>query len=180
MAGLPKGLLQSPEPGLSVIERLLTTVRQVVPEAACVLVGEAPAYAALGLPAVLDVPRGIGPSGGLLGLLELAARERRDPVLALACDLPYVPALLIERVLSTAALARAVVPRAHGVLQPLCARYSPERCLPAVRAAVADGERALHRLLARLEPYHELPLGPGEADWLRDWDAPQDISWRPD
>ena len=175
MQGRPKGLLPSPEPGLSVIERLIGVVRELG-AVEIVLVGDATPYATLGLPSVGDDPPGLGPIGGLLGLLERARRGPQRGVLALACDLPYVTAALLERLLLADPRAAAVVPRVDGVLQPLCARYVADVCLPVARAAVEAGERALFRVVERLgERAVVMELGAAEAGSLRDWDTPEDV-----
>jgi molybdenum cofactor guanylyltransferase len=175
MQGRPKGLLPSPDPGQSVIERLIGVVHELG-AVDVVLVGDATPYATLGLPSVGDDPPGLGPIGGLIGLLECARLGPQRGVLALACDLPYVTAALLERLLLSDPHAAAVVPRADGVLQPLCARYVADECLPVARAAVVAGERALFRVVERLGARAVvLELSGVEANWLRDWDTPEDV-----
>ena len=60
-------------------------IRAALPGVELVLVGAAEPYGALGLRAIADEPAGIGPLGGLGGLLSHAGSGQ---VLALACDLP--------------------------------------------------------------------------------------------
>lgn len=176
MAGRPKGLLPSPEPGLTVIERAISVLRQAGAGDRIVLIGEAEAYAGLALPAVPDPLPQIGPLAGLLGLLERALADGQRAALALACDLPYVTPALIERLLRVAPEAAAVVPRAAGVLQPLCARYAPAECLPVLRETLDAGERALFRVVERLAARAcLLELSEQEAETLRDWDTLDDV-----
>jgi molybdenum cofactor guanylyltransferase len=176
MQGRPKGLLPSPDPGRSVIERLIGVVRELG-AIEIVLVGDATPYALLGLSSVRDAPPGVGPIGGLTGLLEHARRNGQRNVLALACDLPYVRAALVERLVLADPRAAAVVPRADGVLQPLCARYDVDECLPVARAAVEAGERALFRVVERLGARAVvLELSGDAARSLRDWDTPEDVA----
>ena len=54
----------------------------------------------LGMEGVADWPRtGLGPLGGLCGALRLAAAEGHRGVLSIACDMPVVPADVIEDLL---------------------------------------------------------------------------------
>src|SRR5690606_41276633 len=124
--------------------------RSPLPSAPLVLVGEASAYVELGIPALTDVPTGIGPLGGLNALLEHAARAEQRAVLAIAADMPHLSPALLRRIATTAPEALAAAPRAeNGPWHALTARYSV-RALSFVRAAIADGEHALQRLFVRL------------------------------
>lgn len=174
MGGVAKGLLPAPDGGAPLVTRL----RQLAESLGlrCVLVGQAPAYGGLGLPMLADDPPGIGPLGGLRALLGAAAGA---PVLALACDLPYVSAALLKK-LSVAPELEVNQPpydvraaRRQERWEPLCAWYAPS-VLPALDRALAAGERSFQALLRRLH-VHELPLSAAEAAELTDWDAPGDI-----
>jgi molybdopterin-guanine dinucleotide biosynthesis protein A len=81
----------------------------------------------------------------LLGIV--TALERADgPVVAVACDQPFLTPSLLARV---AAGPEAAV-TAGGQLEPFPARYEPA-ALPALRAALAR-EAAVRATLAALEP----------------------------
>ena len=81
----------------------------------------------------------------LLGIV--TALERADgPVVAVACDQPFVTPELLARL---AAGPEAAV-RVGDRLEPLPARYAPA-ALPALRAAL-DREASLRATLAALEP----------------------------
>jgi molybdenum cofactor guanylyltransferase len=168
MGGVPKGLLRGPD-GAPLIERwraLLDTLGLEM-----VLVGSAEPYASTGLPAIADEPAGIGPLGGLVGLLRRAGAR---PALALACDMPFVSRGLVERLLGAAAGPGVVAPRRDGVWEPLCARYDAARVLPAATARAASPYHSLQQLLDDLGAV-ELPLGPGDREELKDWDTPDDV-----
>jgi molybdopterin-guanine dinucleotide biosynthesis protein A len=169
MGGSAKGLLTSPDTGESLVSRLARIAREALPGAELVLVGEAEAYRALGLPMLADAPDSSGPIAGLVALLEEAARRKRIAI-ALACDLPAVPRELVERLATHAPKAAAVAPRMSGVWQPLFARYAPAACLQAARAV-----RAPWRLLEAVGA-EELPLSGAESALLRDWDTPDDVA----
>jgi molybdenum cofactor guanylyltransferase len=167
MGGLPKGLLRT-SAGETLVERLHGLLVSVGAEV--VLVGASDAYGALGLESVADEPRGVGPVGGLGGLLRRAAGA---PTLALACDLPYVSATLLARLVS-APPAPVVAPKRDGRWEPLCARYDPARVLPVIERLLAARRHALQAVLDEAGAV-ALPLSDGEAMELRDWDVPSDV-----
>lgn len=170
--GTAKGLLPAPGERRSLVERAAAIFAELgVPVA---LVGERPEYAALGLRAIPDAFAGIGPLGGLVGLLEAAGSGY---VIACACDLPYVTANLARRLLEAPPCA-ALTPLAGGVLQPLFARYDATLCAPVARRRAEDvargGSSALQGLLRELVAV-PMPLEPAEEALLRDWDTPGDV-----
>jgi molybdopterin-guanine dinucleotide biosynthesis protein A len=175
MGGAPKGLLRAPDTGEGLAARLVTITRQTIPEADIVLVGDASNYAVLGLPAILDVPIGQGPLGGLHALLTEGVSRERD-VVALACDLPYVTGGLLARLATHAPGSKAVAPRTTDVWQPLFARYDATWCRPIATSLLERERRALHGVLDALGTEAvELPLHEEDARLLDDWDAPGDI-----
>jgi molybdopterin-guanine dinucleotide biosynthesis protein A len=136
-----------------------------------VLVGDAPAYATLGLPTLRDAPPGIGPLGGLVALLRHAGEET---VLALACDMPVVSRGLIERLIEAPRQMPIVAPRREDRWEPLCARYDAGHVLPLAIAQAATTHFSLQRLLDDGGAM-ELELLDHEAEELHDWDSPEDI-----
>jgi molybdopterin-guanine dinucleotide biosynthesis protein A len=111
------------------------------------LVGGAPPAEAPGR----RVPDAPGPPCALRGLSTALAAAREPRVLVLATDLmAMTPDLLLGLVAFPE--ADAVVPRAGGFAQPLCALYRREPALAAARACLAEGRLALAALLDRLEP----------------------------
>lgn len=173
MGGHPKGLLPAPDTGEPLVVRLDRIGRAVGLEP--VLVGDAAPYRSA-LPAlrvIADDPPGIGPLGGLGGLLAAAGDGR---TLALACDLPYVSEALVARLVADASAAPVLAPRASAlsVWEPLCARYDAKVVRPALDRLLAKGGRSFQQLLATLT-VAELALGPDERTQLRDWDTPEDV-----
>jgi molybdopterin-guanine dinucleotide biosynthesis protein A len=175
MGGVAKGLLKAPD-GATVVERWRDTLAGMGLEV--VLVGRADAYAHIGLEVVADRPPGIGPLGGIVGLLERAESAGCVHAIAVACDMPFVSSRLIERLLCAPAEAAIVAPRREGRWEPLCARYDAARVLPAARARsrreASGGGHSLARLLDDAGAL-SLPLSSGEALELRDWDTPEDV-----
>jgi molybdopterin-guanine dinucleotide biosynthesis protein A len=93
----------------------------------------------------LDVPVWIEPDEPFHPLTGLVAALERGPVVAVACDQPWVTSALLS------ALARApAVPWIDGAYEPLPAHYEPSQ-LPVLRAALAE-EASLRRTLERLDP----------------------------
>ena len=84
---------------------------------------------------VADREPGLGPLGGLhTALLEASG----DPVIVLACDMPYVSAPLLAHLSTLARDADAVVPRTDRGYHPLCAVYT-RACLDPVARRLATG-----------------------------------------
>jgi molybdopterin-guanine dinucleotide biosynthesis protein A len=167
MGGVSKGLLRTTD-GTTLVERLRRVLTEVGAEV--VLVGTDDAYAPLGLPGIVDEPPGVGPLGGIAGLLRRAGER---PTLAVACDLPYVSAALLDR-LARAAPAPIVAPKRDGRWEPLCARYEPAAVLPVIARLLAARRHALQALLDEARAV-ALPLTAEEALELRDWDVPGDV-----
>jgi molybdenum cofactor guanylyltransferase len=171
LGGIPKGTLRHPVEPTSLVEHALSLARRLGSEA--VLVGRHDAYADLGAVMLADAPAGIGPMGGLAALIAYAGR--RD-VIAIACDMPYVPLELVERMVATPGGA-AVVPRRTGGLEPLCALYRPDAVREVLERAIADRRFSLQSILTEVE-VRELLLKACEQCWLDDWDAPADVAWK--
>jgi molybdopterin-guanine dinucleotide biosynthesis protein A len=111
------------------------------------LVGGDPPAAAPGR----RVPDLEGPRCALRGLASALAAAREARVLVLATDLmAMTPDLLLALVAFPE--ADAVVPRAGGVAQPLCAIYRRAPALAAAQRSLAGGRLALMSVLDPLAP----------------------------
>jgi molybdopterin-guanine dinucleotide biosynthesis protein A len=163
MGGRPKGLLSAPD-GRTLLERWRSLLGDEL-GLEVVLVGRRAEYASVDLPQLADDPPGVGPLGGLAALLAHAGARR---AVAVACDMPFVSAGDLERLL---AAGRSAAPRRDGRWEPLCAVYDPTTALPVVRRRLAAGRRSLQGLLDELRPV-EVPLPPRHLD---DWDRPEDV-----
>jgi molybdopterin-guanine dinucleotide biosynthesis protein A len=86
------------------------------------------------------------PTHPLTGIVAALAAARGRPVLAVACDMPFVTAELVADL--AAHTAPLVVPEADGRLHPLLARWDPA-LLPTLRDALAR-EAPLHELAEEL------------------------------
>ena len=165
MGGRPKGLLRAPT-GETIVERWRDLAHTIgLP---WVLVGDATAYAHLGMESIADAYSGAGPLAGLVALLR--ARPQAHAV-AVACDMPYVTAPLLERLVFAETDAPVLAPWRDGRYEPLFARYESARVLPLAEAQLGGGDQSLQRLLrAAGAKAFALP----EAEWplLADWDEP--------
>jgi molybdopterin-guanine dinucleotide biosynthesis protein A len=96
---------------------------------------------------VADIRPGAGPLAGI----EAGLASARNPrVVAMACDMPYVTVALAERLAASAEGHDAAVPRLQGRAQPTCAAYRSS-ALPAIAAALAEGERTASEVIGRLD-----------------------------
>ena len=96
-------------------------------------------YAFLGVPLFPDILPGCGALGGLYTALSAASHPL---VAVIACDMPFVNALLLaaQRDLLVACQADIVIPHTGGGLEPFHAVYRREVCLPHILAALEAGK----------------------------------------
>ncbi len=117
-----------------------------------------------------DVP-GQGPLGGLA-----TALASTTPVVLIACDLAALTPRALTWLVRTGAeqpLQDGLVTTRDGLIEPLFACYTA-RCRPQVEARLANGQRALHRLIADGDFRHVAlpqPLWPALANvnTLEEW-----------
>lgn len=94
-----------------------------------------------------DEMPGLGPLGGLVSGLKSASTPW---VFMVACDMPYLDPRVIARIVAERAEGLlAVVPESPGGPESCHALYA-RAALPALEAALAEGERAPYRLFGRL------------------------------
>jgi molybdopterin-guanine dinucleotide biosynthesis protein A len=99
------------------------------------------------LPARPDAIPDLGALGGIYTALRWALEEGRPGALAVACDMPFLSAPLLRRILEVAhgeAVFDLVAPEGGGPrsIEPLCAWYGVA-CLPPIEAAIARGDRRM-------------------------------------
>ena len=167
--GRPKGLIELPG-GETIVGRTVSLLEGA--GLRCVLVGGAPAYREHlpALPMLDDAPGLDGPMAGLASLLAAAGDA---PAIALACDMPFLDAALLNRLIRFDAGREVVAPREEdGRWQPFFARYDAARTLERIRAA---GSARLQAIFAG-DHARELPLDPLERRSLQDWDTPEDVA----
>jgi len=131
--------------------------------------GDATRLGAIGIPVVDDHWPGEGPLGGIITALR---HSERAAVVVAACDLPWLDAPTIERLVATAVEHpdADVVHAASPAMEPLCALWRP-RALHTLSAALAGGTRAVHDAIALL---HAVAC-PVDAGPLRNINRPGDV-----
>jgi len=78
-------------------------------------------YDYLGCPVIKDEIQGIGPIGGIYSCLK--ASNTADNIV-LSCDMPLIPAILLQYVFSEKVGYDAVIPIFNQFSEPLCAYYN--------------------------------------------------------
>lgn len=171
MGGTPKGLLAVDDTGETIVARLLGLAHGLGLEP--LFVGHAGPYLQRWpeVRCVADDPPGVGPLGGLSGLLTAAGDE---PVVVVACDMPFVSRALLARLQTSEPEASVLASKTDGRWDPLCARYDPNPVRPVLERALASGVRSFQRLFADLT-VTELVLDARERAELADWDTPEDV-----
>lgn len=108
----------------------------------------------LDLPVIRDEHSGRGPLEGLTSALRASRTEYNFVV---AVDIPTIDMALVERMRQHLDHVSAVIPVfIDGRQEPLFAFYN-KRCIPIFRAAMDEGEFAIHRALERC-PVHFFPM----------------------
>ena len=109
------------------------------------IVGDPDQYAHLGFPVYPDLYADLGPIGGLHTALATAA----NPVLLLACDLPFLTPEFLHLLVGRRGIHQAVVPCSADGTQPLCALYEPS-CQAMIESAISARKLSMRGLLQRL------------------------------
>lgn len=133
--------------GLTFIERIAGALRSTTPDISVVSARQE--SFALSLPVVPDIHRDCGALGGLHAALSAC---RAPWSLVVSCDLPFVTGELFARLGEFRnEETDAVAPlQTDGRPQPLCALYSPARCLARVERLLQEGERRPRVLLQQV------------------------------
>jgi molybdopterin-guanine dinucleotide biosynthesis protein A len=117
-----------------IIDRQLAVLRQVADDVFLVAPDAKP-FADLGLAIVPDAIAGAGALGGIYTAVVASPRER---TLVVACDLPFLRAALLDRMVSDAE-GDLVIPHGPRGYEPLCAVYS-RGCAEPIRQQIARGD----------------------------------------
>jgi molybdenum cofactor guanylyltransferase len=150
--------------GRTLIERVLERLSGLAQEI-IVTTNRPDLYKFLGLPLYPDLLPGRGPLGGLYSSLSAV----HSPLMAaVACDMPFTSLVLFEYEINL--LVRdnldAVLPNGARGTEPLHAIYRCETCLPAVRSALAAGERKVISWLPEVKVGYITPAEIAEIDPL--------------
>ena len=93
-------------------------------------------------PVITDEPEIGGPLGGLVAALRFAAHSGRELVLTIPADTPFLPAELLDRLLSEMGECGCAIAASGGHLHPVCGLWRTS-VLEQVRSYVAGTRRSL-------------------------------------
>jgi molybdopterin-guanine dinucleotide biosynthesis protein A len=149
---------------------------KVVASEILVVGNEQERFEALALPVVPDVRPGMGSLGGIYTALVSARHER---VLVIGCDMPFLTAAFLSRVVEESVGVDIAMPRTQDGWQPLCACYH-RRCEAAIARRLETGQLRVVDMIpefrvreiapddvARFDPYGDL---------LMNVNTPEDLS----
>lgn len=184
MGGQDKGLM--PWQGQALVDAVLARIRAqhgVTFSALAVSANRHLAdYAARGLPVLPDAPAhiGCGPLAGMAEALRFAQARGCDAVWVLPCDAPRIPLDLAERLCRAlgdtgqVAAPTLAVPDGEARWQPAHALLRTA-ALPALEAALAQGERRVMGWLRGLNPV-AVPYPADAAEAFANLNRPEDLA----
>ena len=160
--------------GRTLLQSVAATLQPLFAE---VIVSVRQPRADIDLPQVCDAPGQFGPLAGLAAGLE---RTSNPWGFAVACDMPFITAPLIEYLAEQRADCQAVVPVVGGHPQPLAAFYAAG-CLDVVRGLLSSsGKHSLRSLLDGLRVRYvneaEMLAADPQLRSFFDLDTPQDVA----
>lgn len=127
--------------GERIVDRVLRAMRQAVDRVVLVANDTGP-YESLQLEIRPDLKPGLGALGGIHTAVAWAEEAGLRGTLVAACDMPFLSAALLERLIEESAAHDVVAPESDSRrgLEPLCAFYSTS-CRPAIERALERGDR---------------------------------------
>ena len=144
---------------------LTSTLSRLQPQASLLaLSGEPQSLEGFGFEVLADPTlEKLGPMAGLATALRWGAAHKLSHVLTAPCDAPFLPEDLEQRLSATIGSASVCVPRSGGEIHVASSLWSTA-LLPQVLAHIANGQRALKRLIAeceaRIVDWANAPLDP--------------------
>jgi molybdopterin-guanine dinucleotide biosynthesis protein A len=157
--------------GKTLLAHVSDTMQQVFPK---VIVSVRQLRGGVDVPQVCDEVEASGPLAGLVAGL---AQADTPWVFAVACDMPFVTAAVVQHLATLRSGHQAVVPVVDGYPQPLAAFYAAS-AREAMRTSLAAGDRSLRGMLEKLDVCYVSEAELRESDpQLRsffDLDTPQD------
>ena len=106
---------------MPILERQVSVLREVTGSIVFVTAGDDRHDTLPGLRVVPDLIPGAGPLGGIYTAIRAASPGR---ALVVACDMPFLTAAFLRRLVAESAGVDAVVPRTADGYHPLCAVYA--------------------------------------------------------
>lgn len=156
--GEPKALARVG--GERIADRAIRALREVVPRVV-IVANDPETFGVLDLPMRPDLRPGLGALGGIYTAVRWAEEEGCRGALVVACDMPFLSAALLRRLVEGAVADGAILPESDSPrgMEPLCAFYGIG-CRTAIEAALDRGDRAIISFLddvdLRLVPRSEV------------------------
>jgi molybdopterin-guanine dinucleotide biosynthesis protein A len=119
--------------GRTILDRQLHVLRRCA-DRVIIIANDLARFADIGVPVFEDLVPDAGALGGIYTALAIA----KEPVLIVACDMPYLTAPFLTRVLEAAQDADVAVPLAADGYHPLCACYT-QACATPIRQRLDAG-----------------------------------------
>jgi molybdopterin-guanine dinucleotide biosynthesis protein A len=139
--------------GRTILQRQIEMLRDLV-DRVIVVSNEPERFSDAGVPVFADAVAGCGSLGGIYTAVIAAG----GPVFVLACDMPFVTAPFVARVMEAGREADVAIPRTLDGYHPLCASYAPA-CAAALRKRIDGGAFKVTGLLTEVRVRE---LGPGD------------------
>jgi molybdopterin-guanine dinucleotide biosynthesis protein A len=139
--------------GRTILARQLDVLHRLVPRVV-IVANEPEPFADAGVPVLTDEVPGCGSLGGIY----TAVAGADAPVLVLACDMPFVTAPFLARIIEAGRDADVAIPHGHDGYQPLCASYAPS-CAGPLRKRI---EQRVLKVVDLLADVRVRELGPDE------------------
>lgn len=150
MGGGAKGLL--PLAGKPMVHHAVARLEGDVVYAMLNVNGDPAPYAALGLPCCADDEAGLGPVGGVLTGLRVAAEARLTQIMTVPCDAPFMPEDVVARLHEGDPGAPAVAVSPDG-WHPTVARWPVPFAFALRQWVETDSRRSLRDALVMLGAY---------------------------
>jgi molybdenum cofactor guanylyltransferase len=172
MGGINKALEKVA--GLTIVERIAHTLTSLFSQV--ILISNTPeTYRFVGLPIFKDILPGNGSLGGLYTGLRHCSGEQAFLV---ACDMPFLNEDVIKLMKDRAAGHDVIVPRIHGMMEPLHAIYS-KKCLPHIEDLLNKDDLSIVNVYSRVDVLEIdepdlIPLDP-ELRFIMNVNTPEDL-----
>ncbi len=110
--------------GISLIERALTLVSAMSPTIAVAVQQNASWTIPVGVVRLYDETQGAGPLSALSSALTFAVEQQASHALVVPCDMPFLPADLLGRLVDEIGSAAVAMVKSADRLHPICALWS--------------------------------------------------------
>ena len=158
--------------GKTLLEHVTASMQSVFPK---VIVSVRRLREDVDTPQVCDEVEASGPLAGLIAGL---AQVDTPWIFVVACDMPFVSETVVMHLAKLRASHQAVVPVAHGHIQPMAAFYATNT-LDVMREAFSTGDKSLRGILDKINVRYvgeqELRESDPQLKSFFDLDTPQDF-----